>query len=437
VRQDTVAFIRNWLRFNFQRSSWLLQDRKEMPGRRKELQNRILFTWLSEKPQLTKLVLPLLREFSANDAIILGGEQAMTSKLPKDLTFLTFEQTPQVDIHQWKSAYQSCARVWRDRVADLGRRGILNRAVLPLLNYHLQLQSQRVMAFGALLDELKPRAIVTEFDRNTLASCLVLSANVRQIPTFTMFHGTIAGRFGFFPLLADIGLCWGEWHRRKMIEFGTDPKRLIVVGRQSITREILAEGGEVKRRNSIPPERPVALLATNPVSVNKRRALTECFCEAISGSQHVEGVVRLHPSETMDVYSDIRSRYPTIWFTENRELTLDEAFAVADVVVCHSSAFGSEALVKGRPTIVLSVSHSDDRLFHGGELIDLAGCPLAQNSAELLQYVERIVKDEGYRHTLLRNAAPYVKEFCAAYGVEAAGNIANVVRSVIASRHNQ
>jgi hypothetical protein len=139
----------------------------------------------------------------------------------------------------------------------------------------------------------------------------------------------------------------------------------------------------------------------------------------------------------MAVYSDVQSRYPAIRFTENRELTHDEAFAIADGVVCHSSAFGSEALVKGKPTIVLDVSHGDHRLFHGGELIDLARCPLAQTSAELLQYVERIVKDEGYRHTLLRNAAPYVKEFCAAYGVEAARNIANVVRSVIASRHNQ
>ena len=74
-----------------------------------------------------------------------------------------------------------------------------------------------------------------------------------------------------------------------------------------------------------------------------------------------------------NTYAPVAKRHPNVRFLRNRDATLDEALAAADIVVVPNSGFGSDALVRRRFVIVLDLPTM--RLGHGRELIEQAGCP--------------------------------------------------------------
>ena len=97
------------------------------------------------------------------------------------------------------------------------------------------------------------------------------------------------------------------------------------------------------------------------------------FCTALAGLTGASGVVRLHPSERVKDYELVARRYPAVRFLDNGAATLDEALAAADLVVVPNSGFGSDALVKRRPVVVIDLPIMP--LGHGADLIHRAGCP--------------------------------------------------------------
>jgi hypothetical protein len=100
--------------------------------------------------------------------------------------------------------------------------------------------------------------------------------------------------------------------------------------------------------------------------------------------------------------------------------------AASDVVAVHSSGFGSDALVKGRLTVVLDAV--DQPLEHGAELIARAGCPRATSSESLLTILRRLLFNAEEQYSQRRRAEEYVRKFCAYFGEESAKRIAAVVR---------
>ena len=130
---------------------------------------------------------------------------------------------------------------------------------------------------------------------------------------------------------------------------------------------------EARTRLGLSLEKPVIMLGTTPVRDQDCRQMAELFCAAAASIKGISAVVRLHPSEQLDRYAPVAKRHPNVRFLMNRDATLDEALAAADIVVVPNSGFGSDALVKRRLAIVLDLPGM--RLGHGRELIEQAGCP--------------------------------------------------------------
>ena len=142
----------------------------------------------------------------------------------------------------------------------------------------------------------------------------------------------------------------------------------------------------------------------------------------------MSGVVRLHPSEDLASYQAMIARHPTISFLENRRASLDEALAATDIVVVRASGFGSDALVKRRPVVVLNPDQKPTG--HDLDLIELAGCPHAHDSDELAAVLGRMAWDPVFRAEREMAAEHYVARFCAAFGNESAEITAAAVRAV-------
>ena len=163
-------------------------------------------------------------------------------------------------------------------------------------------QSQRIMALQSLLHLLKPSVVVTEYDRNTFTSCLILSARSLGIPTITMMHGVINSPYGYTPVLADVVLCWGKRHRDQLVSFGVNPNRLMIVGCQRLQRQLTANR-IVGSKLGLSADKRVVIYASNPLADEDRRFLARTFCRALTKMEDVQGCVRLHPSERPKEYS--------------------------------------------------------------------------------------------------------------------------------------
>jgi hypothetical protein len=286
--------------------------------------------------------------------------------------------------------------------------------------------SQRVLGCLEFLEAHRPSVILTEYDRNRLWSCLVLAARKLGIPSLTLVHGVIErDAFGFSPVLADQILCWGELDRAKLVEAGEAPSKVLVAGCPRLSRDLPSPSLEGRRRLGIENDGAVALLATSPESI--RFELAEAFCKAIEQLQGVSGIVRLHPSEDLAAYQTMIARHPTVSFVDNGSASVDDALAATDVVVVRASGFGSDALVKRKPVVVLSPDQEPTG--HDLDLIELAGCPHAHDADELAAVLGRMVQDPAFRAEHERAAERFVTRFCAAFGDESADITLAAVRA--------
>jgi hypothetical protein len=107
---------------------------------------------------------------------------------------------------------------------------------------------------------------------------------------------------------------------------------------------------------------------------------------------------------------------------------LDEALAATDIVVVCASGFGSDALVKPKPVVVLSPDQRPTG--HDLDLVELAGCPHAHDSDELAAVLGRMARDPASRAEREIAAEHFVTRFCAAFGNESADITAAAVRAV-------
>ena len=314
--------------------------------------------------------------------------------VPAGIPHLPFREVMDFDARAWRREYERCRPSWGRTIRDGCERYAFPEGAFELLSLELMVASQSVLGCLGFLEAHHPSVILTEYDRNRLWSCLVLAARKLGIPSLTLVHGVIErDAFGFSPVLADHILCWGELDRAKLIDAGEAPSTVTVAGCPRLNRHLPSPSLEGRRRLGIDHDGPVAMLATSPEST--RFELAEAFCTAIEQLPGMSGVVRLHPSEDLTSYQTMIVRHPTISFVENGRASSDEALAATDVVVVRASGFGSDALVKRKPVVVLSPDQKPTG--HDLDLIELAGCPHAHDADELAAVLGRIAQDPAFR----------------------------------------
>ena len=373
---------------------------------------RIIITWSNEKPYNRDLILPLLKGLGASRCLIIGKTSSMESQLPIGTEFLLWENLPSIDLKTWRKNYSLCKPIWHGKLREWIRRQGITQEVFPRLVDTMLVQSQKVMVSANLLNQIQPSVVVVEHDRHIDQAPLVLTCKFLGIPTMTMIHGVISSSYGYVPLLADLAFCWGERHRQQMIEMGTPPERLVITGCQRLTPNLTMNSAVARRKVGLPPEKPLVLLATNPIYSEYRKKLVNTFCEGLTACKDISAVVRLHPSERLDFYAKERAMFPSVQFQNNDEWTLDEALAASDVIFCHDSGFGNDALVKGKPVIVMDVLPVP--LGNGKELVEQAGCPYIRNSVELAKVLHLALSDSSFRQELSDRTRSYLGRFCAA-----------------------
>ncbi len=388
---------------------------------------RVLVTWSAPSHRYDRLLLPVLERLGEGECAVLHGHDGVAPLVPAGIPHLPYREVMDFDARAWRREYERCWPSWKRTLRDACARYAFPEGAFELLSLELMVASQRVLGCLGFLEAHRPSVILTEYDRNHLWSCLVLAARKLGIPSLTLVHGVIErDAFGFSPVLADHILCWGELDRAKLLDAGEASSRVTVAGCPRLSRDLPSPSPEGRRRLGVDHDGPVAMLATAPESI--RFELAEAFCRAIEQLPGMSGVVRLHPSEDLASYQTMIARHPTVSFVENRRASVDEALAAADIVVVRASGFGSDALVKRKPVVVLSPDQKPTG--HDLDLIELAGCPHAHDSDELAAVLGRMARDPAFRAEREIAAERFVTQFCAAFGNESADITAAAVRAV-------
>jgi hypothetical protein len=387
---------------------------------------RVLVTWSIPSHRYNRLLLPVLERVGAEEGAVVYGNDGVAPLVPAGIPRVPYREVMDFDARAWRREYERCRPSWERTIRDACARYALPDGAFELLSLELMVASQRVLGCLEFLEAHRPSVILTEYDRNRLWSCLVLAARKLGIPSLTLVHGVIErDAFGFSPVLADQILCWGELDRAKLVEAGEAPSKVLVAGCPRLSRDLPSPSLEGRRRLGIENDGAVALLATSPESI--RFELAEAFCKAIEQLQGVSGIVRLHPSEDLAAYQTMIARHPTVSFVDNGSASVDDALAATDVVVVRASGFGSDALVKRKPVVVLSPDQEPTG--HDLDLIELAGCPHAHDADELAAVLGRMVQDRAFRAEHERAAERFVTRFCAAFGDESADITVAAVRA--------
>ena len=429
-RWDTEAVIRDIL-------SYALQTLNLADPRRRHLdkafytdnRGKILCTWIADKKHLTNLVLPVVRCLGPQIVLVLGSTKEMGQYVPEGASFLAKEEIPRVPLHQWYRCYLKVVSKWHRVLTAFLKKCDIPARVLPRIHRNLFLGAGDLASYLVFLKYLRPRVVLTEFDRNAFTTPLILAANSLGIPTLTMVHGIINCCYGFTPLVAERVLVWGRKWKKTLISYGVAPERIHVVG-YPVLSGLPAEGrSRALAKAGLPQDKPVVLLATAPFNPASRSLLAEKFCEAFQSNTDLSPVVRLHPSEKLEFYSAISKRFPRILFLENRAWSLEESLAAADVVVCYNSGYGFDALVNRKPVVIFDVI--PEPLMGSAALVDEAGCPVARGPGELSVLVSRILGDSEFLKAMMARAARNVADIYNTFGEEAAKRTAQCVLDAV------
>lgn len=387
---------------------------------------RIVITWMNANYRYAELVLPLARQIGYDRCVMLHRTPEMAAMLPQGLRGLSASQAMHFDVSTWRRDF---AKFWpgmRSVLDQLSRRIAIPVNARYRLADQILTATQAIAGYFEFLKRAAPSVILADFDRNDAWAPLVLCARSLGIPTYTLVHGCIGEEcVGAYPLLADKIFCWGDLDRSIFAAAGLDPARILIGGCPRLTRQLSATPRDARLKLSIDPEKPVVMLATTPIALRERLRFAEDFCTATQGLDRITPVVRLHPSENLVVYADVQRRFAHVRFIANDACSLDEAMAATDVVVNHCSGLGSDALVKGRLTVILDTI--DSPLGHGQDLIDQAGCPCARSASELRDILLKLLDDGPTRQQHRQAADAFVARFCARFGDDATKYIADSV----------
>jgi hypothetical protein len=428
------AKVTDYLRYRYQRY------RQPASGTRdfNQYKGRVIFTWLFDRSDLKALIFPLVERYGYKDALVVGGSASMCTQFDNRAQFVSWDELPGIDMKEWRREFDRCLPAWRQRLNQVLVRHSIPSFISRFLLCRLQVQTQLLMAASKFVDAVNPRAIVTEYDRGGISSCLVLVARQRGIPAVSLIHG--AGlesypSYGFAPILSTYACCWGEAHRHNLMEHGVDPEQLVITGCQSLSRTLEAQQDAARLKIGLPVDRPTVLLATNPIKLEDRKKYALAFCGAMSRLPEISAVVRLHPAENLAEYKKLIEGFPRVKFLPNDAMSRDESLAAADIVVNHESSFGIDALLKGKLVVVLDVL--DAPLKVAKDLIELANCPMAKSSEELEMVIRKMLSNDQWKNELRAQAEQYALRYCDSYGQDAVDNVCRVIDQAIEQREPQ
>jgi hypothetical protein len=392
--------------------------------KKKSISNRIIITKVSNNDHINKLMDPLIEHWKENSIVITNGNITCAREEidQKQLLYAPFFANILLTIHWLIMAYQLLKITLKNKLPF----GFWIQA-----SSQLYIQFIRVAYWESQIKDSTLRAVITEYDRYHYVIPIILVAKKYNIPTITLTHGAFSSKLGFLPLLADKILVWGETQQKILLNNKLDADKIIIAGCPIISPVQKNKNIELLFSNvKLDSQKITVVFIINPISNTFNIQLLDVFSEGVKKHKNMQGVVKLHPSQSKNRMSEMLQRYPELTWLESKEISNPDLFLITDFLFTHNSGMGVEALFNNVPVAILN--NIDAYLGIGRELIDLADCPEIRTEEDLEQVLKNIETDKDiYTKNILKNAASYLNRIYYKTGKDASYETIKIITSII------
>jgi hypothetical protein len=280
-----------------------------------------------------------------------------------------------------------------------------------------------------LLSNVKPDVVIllNEISLSDRLAGLV-SAQVGT-PSISIQHGLYIG-YAYRKLATDKVIVWGTEPKKFWEQRGCKPQQIMSVG--SFAHEnwrILIEKTRTVFPNGRKPQ--ILFLGQNPaafISARTHRKTVDAVFRAIQALTEYDFMIKPHPAETPEPY---HSTYNKLVSNSNVEIrstgSVEDVILQSDLVITVFSTAGLEAMLLGKPVIVLNLSQETSMApyVRAAELVESAGL--------LPGAIQRIVEDTEHQQSLISAGKKYANEYFGILDGHAADRAIRVIQNLARS----
>jgi hypothetical protein len=265
-----------------------------------------------------------------------------------------------------------------------------------------------IIGVDRLIATEKPDAVLIEYEEGSYGRAATVAARKRSVPSVALQHGMHGGAYipaYYFRKTAwdqpgSLDACpvptktavFGDVTRRYLTEVSSYPADAVEVTGTTIYDQALAFGGKVDKgtvraRLGLVERQTATVLSSIFIEAQDRRWFIEKTLGAITDSR-MACIVKLHPREDAGAWSDAATSMGVeqpILFKDG----LWQAIAAADVVVSWYSTTILDALLLGRPVVVLRIPGKNNP----ESLAGTGGIQIADDRVELAAALVRIARE--------------------------------------------
>ena len=333
-------------------------------------------------------------------------------------------------------AHALCFRYWRKfrrlpRVEEaLSHRGV--RLGSPALGcfrdaFLLQLPwaIRSYHEIASVIARERPQVLVLYAESSGLGRAAIAAANRAGVPTFAVQHGIMYPRYYSHEHAPDEArgkdacplptrtAVFGSLARDLLIKRGQySPETIVVTGSPKFDALVKAaehyDRPAIRERLGVPADAPLLVVAS------RFSAIGPVFADLVQAAESSPGcwlLVKPHQAERADPYLEVKRQLgATRMRVVGTEENLLELLFASDGLVTVDSLASSEALVLGRPVLVVNLPSNLSPLVERGVALG------ARRGEEIRQQLERFLREGEARARLSERRREYIQEF--AFGAD-------------------
>ena len=257
-----------------------------------------------------------------------------------------------------------------------------------------------------LLTRSCPDVVVLFNDISPPGRTMAKVSAMAQVPSVTIQHGLFAGHL-YRRLVTDRLLVWGSLPRDFWLERGCSPEQVKIVGAIGHENWITLQKGDVP--NASNRARPTVLFAGQfPgtfLSARQHQGTIEAVMHAALQLPHVDFVVKSHPGESPETYQaaiDSSGLGNVVLISYG---PIEPLLRECDLVITIFSTTGVEAMLLGRPVLVLSLSPEPPLAPYA------SAASLVTQADRLAEAILRILEDQAFRQTLIESGRQFAQDY--------------------------
>lgn len=249
------------------------------------------------------------------------------------------------------------------------------------------------------------------------------------IPSLSLQHGVAGVPSIYAPVHSTKMAVWGELPRLWLISNGAEPEQLVVTGQPRL--DALVSPGPQRSRADVlgqlglDPARTTWIVAPDPEPREIRHAMTEIVFAIASAFPDVQVIVRPHPADDIKYYQiRLATGLASGRLVLGTRIDAASLLAAADLLFVGQSTLGLEAMILGRPVVVLNPS----RAFEFVPYVSEGAAPAVYEAGELVPVLTSLLGDDRARFEAGRHR--FVERYASAADGGSTARVVDLIRTM-------